>query len=123
MSKAVTQTLVNKVPVGPDQSLIPYALLGARVILEHIAPEVVIKDGATSKAIEGSKAGLQLAGTVEEGYSKGTVLVVGPGNANYPVIVKPGQIVNYFRQQRVPEFEVDGKPYDLVNASDVIGIL
>lgn len=121
MSKPTNKTLVNEVPIGPDQSLLPYALLGARVILEHIAPEVTVKDGATSKPIADSK--IVLAGTVQESYSKGKVLVVGPGNTNYPVIVKPGQIVNYFRQQRVPEFEIDGVPYDLVNASDCIGIL
>lgn len=120
MSKPTNKTLVNEVPIGPDQSLIPYALLGARVILEHIAPEVTIKDGAASKPIADSK--IVLASTVVESYSRGKVLVVGPGNANYPVVVKPGQIVDYFRQQRVPDFEIDGVPYDLVNAADVIGL-
>ncbi len=83
--------------------------LADRVLIEAVATE------------EKTASGIYIPDTAKEKPLKGTIVAVGSGKKDEPMLVKVGDVVLY-GQYSGTEIKVDGNDYLIMKESDIYGI-
>jgi hypothetical protein len=126
---------INQLPIDPALSLIPFRVVGDRVLIEAIPSDpaflkLQIKQEKEGLSSEEKKEMEQLSEVAivkpvgfQEKYMFGIIKCIPAGEygVEVPAIVTLGLKVCYWHQQKI-DIIVDGKPYDMVRVSDVWGI-
>lgn len=85
--------------------------LGARILVQPVAQE------------KQTASGLIIPDSVQvEKPTRGTVIDIGPGTIDEPMIIGKGDVVMYGKHAGT-EVQIDGQPYLLMKISDVYGII
>jgi len=66
--------------------------------------------------------GIYIPDTAKEKPQRGTVVAVGPGKADEPTTVKPGDTVLYGKYSGT-ELQVEGREYLMMRESDILAIV
>lgn len=73
-------------------------------------------------AEEKTSSGLFIPDTAKEKPQRGTVVAVGPGKKDEPMILKSGDVVLYGKYSGT-EINIEGKEYLIMRESDILGTL
>jgi chaperonin GroES len=71
-------------------------------------------------AEEKTAGGIIIPDTAKEKPQKGTIIAIGPGKKDEPVLVNEGDIVFYGKYSGT-EIQLDGKDYLIMRSTDVLG--
>jgi len=122
--KTILVTAVNRLPVDPEQSLLPLQMVGDRVLIEPIE----VSDTLTEISVEGDvkdqlnteKIKLSKAVNAKEEFLEGVIKSFGGGEfgCQIPAHMKPGLHVCYWHNNKI-DFVVEKKVYHMVHVSNV----
>ncbi|MDD2964618.1 MAG: co-chaperone GroES [Bacteroidales bacterium] len=91
----------------------------ANVSVKPLADRVLVEPAAAESKTVG---GIIIPDTAKEKPQKGTVVAVGPGKKDEPLMVKEGDQVLYGKYSGT-EISVDGKDYLIMRESDILAII
>lgn len=86
--------------------------------LKMFEDKILVRPIAAEKTTPG---GIVLAATTKPKQYKSTVVHTGPGLKDYPITVKPGDVV--IHPFPGTEYDVEGETLQLLRESDLVGIL
>ncbi len=89
------------------------------VNIRPLADRVVVRP---AEAEEKTKSGIIIPDTAKEKPQKGTVVAVGPGKIDEPMVVKDGDTVLYGKYAGT-EIHLDGEDLLIMRESDILGII
>jgi hypothetical protein len=124
---------INKLPIDPKLSLIPFRAVGDRILIDAIAPDTAfarLKVKQESNGLsEEEKVEMEKLieigkpANTQEPYMLGKIVCMPAGEygVEVPDVLQVGMTVNYWHQHKIA-ITIEGKTYDLVRVSDVWGI-
>lgn len=122
------ETLVNKLEVAPERSMLPIIITGDRVLIERDVDAISRHEDEAGRLVASAgtfeNSSLAKPLNAEKLYASGKIMSIGKGYPEYPVPdeYKVGMQVSYYHQSAQP-FPVASKEYDLIRASDIFAIL
>ena len=91
----------------------------AKLKIKPLADRVIIEPAAAEQKTSG---GIIIPDTAKEKPQKGTVLAVGPGKKDEPLIVKEGDTVLYGKYAGT-EISYEDKDYLIMREDDIVAII